>query len=103
MSKELDFSKYEVPEFPHSLHYHKDNYEDAIVEWHQLNVSTTAKFREDLEDVLMMYLAIDLGAESIHLAKIRQLIDIAMDYVSEFDEVLNLCVKMLPLLIADKL
>ena len=29
--------------------------------------------------------------------------DIAMDYVEEYDEVLNLCVRMLPLLQADKL
>ena len=103
MIEPLDFSKYEIPDFPHSIHFNKDNYEDAIAEWHQLNVSTTAKFREDLEDYLMNYLAIELGEQSIHLSKIRKLIEIAMDYVEEYDEVLNLCVRMLPLLQADKL
>lgn len=78
MIEPLDFSKYEVPEFPHSLH--KDNYEEAIVEWHQLNVSTTAKFREDLEDYLMNYLAIELGEQSIHLSKIMKLIEIGPEF-----------------------
>ena len=95
MIKPLDFSKYEVPEFPHSLHYHE--------EWHDLNYSTTAKFKFDLEDYLMNYLAIELCAETIRLVKIRQLIEIAMDYVRDFDEVLNLCVAMLPLLKEDRL
>jgi len=31
------------------------------------------------------------------------LVEIAMDYVEEYDEVVNLAVKMLPLLQADKL
>ena len=103
MIEPLDFSKYEVPEFPHSLHYHKDNYEDTIVKWHQINDSVTEAFKEDLEDYLMNYLAIELGEESIHLSKIRKLVEIAMDYVEEYDEVVNLAVKMLPLLQADKL
>ena len=103
MIEPLDFSKYEVPEFPHSLHYHKDNYEDAIAKWHQINDSVTEAFKEDLEDYLMNYLAIELGEESIHLSKIRKLVEIAMDYVEEYDEIVNLAVKMLPLLQADKL
>jgi hypothetical protein len=106
MIKPLDFSKYEeyeVPEFPHSLHYHKDNYAKAVAEWHQINDFITEEFKFDLEDYLMNYLAIELGAETIRLVKIRQLIEIAMDYVAEFDEVLNLCVAMLPLLKEDRL
>lgn len=103
MIKPLDFTRYEVPEFPHSLQYHKDNYDRAIEEWHEFNYSATANFRGDLEDYLMNYLAIELCAETIRLAKIRQLIEIAMDYVRDFDEVLNLCVAMLPLLKEDRL
>ena len=103
MIEPLDFTKYEVPEFPHSLHYHKDNYEAAIVEWHQINDFVTDEFIADLEDYLMNYLAIELGAESIHLSKIRKLIEIAMENGIEYDEVVNLCVRMLPLLQKDKL
>ena len=99
MIEPLDFSKYEVPEFPH---FKKDNYEEAIVKWHQINDSVTEAFRADLEDYLMNYLAIELGEESIHLSKIRKLVEIAMDYVEEYDEVVNLAVKMLPLLQANK-
>ena len=101
MIKPLDFTRYEVPEFPHSIH--KDNYEEAIAEWHRMNDFITEEFKADLEDYLMNYLAIELCAETIHLVKIRQLIEIAMDYVGEFDEVLNLCVAMLPLLKEDRL
>ena len=100
MIEPLDFSKYEVPEFPH---FFTENKEEAIVKWHQLNDSVTKEFRADLEDYLMNYLAIELGEESIHLSKIRKLVEIAMDYVEDYDEVVNLAVKMLPLLQADKL
>jgi len=103
MIEPLDFTKYEVAEFPHSLHYHKDDYVKTIVKWHQINDSVTKAFRLDLEDYLINYLAIELGEESIHLSKIRKLVDIAMDYVEDYDEVVNLSVKMLPLLQADKL
>jgi hypothetical protein len=71
---------------------------EAIVKWHQINDFVTKEFRADLEDYLMNYLAIELGEESIHLSKIRKLVEIAMDYVEEYDEVVNLAVKMLPLL-----
>lgn len=100
MIEPLDFSKYEVPEFPH---FFTENKEEAIVKWHQINDSVTEAFKEDLEDYLMNYLAIELGEESIHLSKIRKLVEIAMDYVEEYDEVVNLTVKMLPLIQADKL
>jgi hypothetical protein len=103
MIEPLDFTKYEVPEFPHSLHYNKDNYEAAIVEWHQINDFVTEEFRLDLEDYLMNYLAIELDEESIHLGKIRKLVEIAMEDGIEYDEVVNLCVRMLPLLQVDKL
>lgn len=99
MIKELDFYKYDVAEFPQ---FPQDNYEEALAEWHQINDSATEAFKEDLEDYLMNYLAIELDEESIHLSKIRKLIEIAMDYVEEYDEVVNLAVKMLPLLQADK-
>ena len=102
MIEPLDFSKYEVPEFPHSLYYPKDKYEDAITEWHQINDSVTEAFKEDLEDYLMNYLAIELDEESIYIHKIRKLAEIAMDYVEEYDEIVNLAVKMLPLLQANK-
>ena len=100
MIEPLDFSKYEVPEFPH---FFTENKEEAIVKWHQLNDSVTETFKEDLEDYLMNYLAIELGEESIYLPKVIKLVEIAMDYMEEYDEVLNLCVRMLPLLIEDKL
>ena len=100
MIEPLDFSKYYIADFPH---IHKDNYEEAIAEWHRINDSTTAKFREDLEDYLMNYLAIELGEQSIHLSKIRKLIEISMGLGIEYDEVADLCVRMLPLLIEDKL
>ena len=100
MIEPLDFSKYEVPEFPH---FFTENQLEAIVKWHQINDSVTKEFRADLEDYLMNYLAIELGEESIHLSKIRKLVEIAMDYVEDYDEVVNLAVKMLPLLQADKL
>ena len=102
MIEPLDFTKYEVPEFPHSLHYYKDNYEAAIV-LDQLNDFVTEEFRLDLEDYLMNYLAIELDEESIHLGKIRKLVEIAMEDGIEYDEVVNLCVRMLPLLQVDKL
>jgi hypothetical protein len=102
MIEPLDFTKYEVPEFPHSLHYYKDNYEAAIV-LDQLNDFITDEFRADLEDYLINYLAIELGAESIHLSKIRKLIEISMENGIEYDEAVNFCVRMLPLLQADKL
>jgi len=101
MIEPLDFTKYDIAEFPHSLHYHKDNYQEAITEWHQLNDFITEEFKADLEDYLMNYLAIELGAESIHLSKIRKLIEIAMENGIEYDEVVNLCVRMLPLLQED--
>ena len=101
MIEPLDFSKYEVPEFPHSLH--KDNYEEAIAEWHRMNDFIIKEFKADIVVYLMDYLLIELGEESIYLPKIIELVEIAMDYVEEYDEVLNLCVRMLPLLQADKL
>jgi uncharacterized protein (DUF952 family) len=100
MIEPLDFSKYEVPEFPH---FFTENQLEAITEWLQINDSVTKAFRADLEDYLMNYLAIELGEESIHLSKIRKLVEIAMDYVEDYDEVVNIAVKMLPLLQADKL
>ncbi len=103
MIEPLDFTKYEVPEFPHSLHYHKENYEEAVAEWHQINDFVTEEFRADLEDYLINYLAIELGEQSIYIHKIRKLVDIAMEDGIEFDEVVNLSVRMLPLLQADKL
>jgi hypothetical protein len=102
MIEPLDFTKYEVPEFPHSLHYYKDNYEAAIV-LDQLNDFVTEEFRLDLEDYLINYLAIELGEQSIYIHKIRKLIDIAMEDGIEYDEVVNLCVRMLPLLQVYKL
>ena len=102
MIEPLDFTKYEVPEFPHSLHYYKDNYEAAIV-LDQLNDFVTEEFRLDLEDYLINYLAIELGEQSIYIHKIRKLIDIAMEDGIEYDEVVDLCVRMLPLLQVDKL
>ena len=99
MIEPLDFSKYEVPEFPH---FFTENQLEAIVEWHQINDSVTKEFRADLEDYLMNYLAIELGEESIHLSKIRKLVEIAMPEYFR-DEIVDLCVKMLPLLQADKL
>jgi hypothetical protein len=105
MIEPLDFTKYEVPEFPqfpHSLHYHKENYEEAVAEWHQINDFVTEEFRADLEDYLINYLAIELGEQSIYIHKIRKLVDIAMEDGIEFDEVVNLSVRMLPLLQADK-
>ena len=57
MIEPLDFSKYEVPEFPH---FFTENKEEAIVKWHQINDSVTEAFKEDLEDYLMNYLAIEL-------------------------------------------
>jgi hypothetical protein len=99
MIEPLDFSKYEVPEFPH---FQKENYEEVLKEWHQINDSVTEAFKEDLEDYLMNYLAIELGEESIHLSKIRKLVEIAMPEYFR-DEIVDLCVKMLPLLQADKL
>lgn len=102
MIEPLDFSKYEVPEFPHSLHYHKENYGSVIEEWHQINDFITEEFKADLVVYLIDYLS-ELGEESIYLPKVIKLVEIAMDYVEEYDEVLNLCVRMLPLLIEDKL
>jgi len=101
MIEPLDFSKYEVPEFPHF--YKGENKEEAIVEWHQINDFVTDEFIADLEDYLINYLAIELDEESIHLSKIRKLVDIAMDYVEDYDEVVNLAVKMLPLLQVEKI
>ena len=100
MIEPLDFSKYEVPEFPH---FFTENQLEAIVEWHQINDFITEEFKADLEDYLMNYLAIELDEESIHLSKIRKLVDIAMDYVEDYDEVVNLAVKMLPLLQVEKI
>jgi len=96
MIEPLDFTKYTVAEFPH---FHKDNYQEAIEEWHQLNDFITEEFKADLEDYLINYLAIELGAESIHLSKIRKLIEISMENGIEYDEVVNLCIRMLPLLV----
>jgi hypothetical protein len=102
MIEPLDFTKYEVPEFPHSLHYHKDNYEAAIVEWHQINDFITDEFIADLVVYLIDCLS-ELGEESIYLPKIIKLIEISMENGIEYDEVVNLCVRMLPLLQVDKL
>ena len=104
MIEPLDFNKYEVPVFPHSLQriYHKDDYEEAIAEWHQINDFITEEFKADLMVYLIDCLA-ELGEESIYLPKLIKLVEIAMEDGIEYDEVLNLCVRMLPLLIEDKL
>jgi len=96
MIEPLDFTKYEVADFPHSLHYHKDNYASAIEEWHQINDFITEEFKADLVVYLIDCLA-DLGEESIYLPKIIKLIEISMENGIEYYEVVNLCVRMLPL------
>jgi len=41
MIKPLDFTKYEVPDFPH---FYTENQEQAIAEWHQINDLVTEVF-----------------------------------------------------------
>ena len=100
MIEPLDFSKYDQHNY---LYLNNPNYEEAIAEWHRMNDFIIKKFKADLVVYLIDYLSIELGEESIYLPKIIKLVEIAMDYVEEYDGVLNLCVRMLPLLRADKL
>ena len=103
MIEPIDFSKYVVPEFPHSMHYHKDAYEEALVNWHKLNDFVEAEFKADLEDYLMNYLSIELDQDSLYIGKIQTLAEIAMSYVEGWEEVVELAVRMLPLIMEKKL
>jgi len=105
MIEPIDFSKYEVPEFPHSIHYRndKDGYEEALVNWHKLNESTEAEFTVRLEYYLMDYLSIELNDDSVDIGKIQTLVEIAMSYVEGWEEVVELAVRMLPLIMEKKL
>ena len=105
MIEPLDFSRYEVPEFPHSINYRndKDAYEEALVNWHKLNESTEAEFKDDLEDYLMNCLAIELDQDSLYIGKIQTLAEIAMDHEEELYDVVDLAVRMLPLIMEKKL
>lgn len=102
MIEPIDYRKYVIPDFPHSIRYHKDKdgYEEALVNWHKLNDSTEAEFKADLEDYLMNYLAIELDQDSVCIEKIRTLVEIAMSYVEEYEEVEELAVRMLPLIMS---
>ena len=102
MIEPLDFSKYDIAEFPHSIHFHKDNYAEAIAEWHQINDFIDEEFKADLVVYLIDCLA-ELGEESIYLPKVIKLVEISMGLGIEYDEVADLCDRMLPLLIEDKL
>lgn len=98
MIEPLDFSKYDIAEFPQ---FPQDNYAEVLAEWHQINDFITEEFKADLVVYLIDYLS-ELGEESIYLPKVIKLVEIAM--AEHFrDEVVDLCVRMLPLLIEDKL
>ena len=103
MIEPLDFSKYVVPEFPHSIHFHKDNYEEAVVEWHQVNNFITQEFRADLEDYIMNYLAMEFKSRfPLYIGKIRSVVDIAIDSEEDWEKTVELAIRMLPLIIEDK-
>lgn len=100
MIEPIDYRKYIIPDFPHSTHYHKDGYEEAIVNWHKLNESTEEEFKVRLEYYLMDYLSIELNDDSVCIEKIRTLVEIAMSYVEEYEEVEELAIRMLPLIMS---
>lgn len=97
MIEPLDFSKYEMPEFPHFTRN-----AEAILDWHKLYAFVEGEFRADLADYIMNYLAIELNQDSLYMGKIQSVIDIAMDWEEDWEKAVELAVRMLPLIIEDK-
>lgn len=98
MIEPLDFSKYEIPEFPH----YSGN-DEAIADWHKLYEFVETEFRADFEDYIMNYLAIELDQDSIYIGKIQTLVDIAIGCEEDWSKAVELAVRMLPLIMEKKL
>ncbi len=93
MIEPIDFRKYVIQEFPHFSGTDEDK-----ANWHKLNEFVEAEFKADLEDYIMNYLAIELEQDSLYMGKIQTLVEIAMSYAEGWEEVVELAVRMLPLI-----
>lgn len=98
MIEPLDFTKYEIREFPHFSGSDEDK-----ADWHKLYEFVEGEFRADLEDYIMNYLAIELDQDSIYMGKIQTLVDIAIGWEEDWEKTVVLAVRMLPLIMEKKL